>query len=81
MTAACTLRLGESAMEGNPEPRHLHESDGGWHSEAVLAVAQRMKQNLFRLNLDNPLQATPAGPPLHLCCPSSPGDLPHPGRA
>ncbi|CAK0895135.1 unnamed protein product [Prorocentrum cordatum] len=69
MTAACTLRLGESAMEGNPEPRHLHESDGGWHSEAVLAVAQRMKQNLFRLNLDNPLQATPAG------------DLPHPGRA
>ncbi|CAK0884111.1 unnamed protein product [Prorocentrum cordatum] len=61
MTAACTLHLDESAMEGNPEPRHLHESDGGWYSEAVLAVALRMKQNLFRLNLDNPLQATPAG--------------------
>ena len=45
-------------MEGNAEPRGLHERPAGWYSEAVLAQALRVKNNLYRLNLDDPLQAT-----------------------
>ena len=43
-------------LEGCTENRADHESPTGWYSEAVMAQALRVKQNLYKLDLDNPLQ-------------------------
>ena len=47
-------------MEGNPEDPAIHMQPGGWYSEAVMANALRVKHNMFRLDLDNPIQQTAA---------------------
>ena len=55
---ACDVYLNEAAFEGNPERRASHIAPGGWYSEAVLATVLRIKQNLFKLDLDNPVRST-----------------------
>ncbi len=56
MSHACDVFLAEMAMEGSPELRHNHENKRGWYSEAVMAQALRVKNNLYMLDLDNPLR-------------------------
>jgi hypothetical protein len=58
MTVACTEYLSESAAEGNPEVRNLHESlRSGWYAEAVMAFALRWRDNIFSFDLDSPILA------------------------
>ena len=52
------MYLNEAAFEGNPERRASHIAPRGWYSEAVLATVLRIKQNLFKLDLDNPVRPT-----------------------
>jgi hypothetical protein len=56
MTRACNVYLAEMQIEGSPEERRIHENIDGWYSEAVMAQALRIKDNLYKLDLDNPLQ-------------------------
>ena len=56
MRNACASYLAETAFEGNPEPRHMHANENGWYSEAVMTFALRQKNNLFVLDVDNPVQ-------------------------
>ena len=56
MTQACNVYLAEMQIEGSPEDRRIHENIDGWYSEAVMAQALRIKDNLYKLDLDNPLQ-------------------------
>ena len=56
MDQALEAYLHENLLEGNIENPDLHISATGWYSEAVLATALRVKHNLFKLNLDNPIQ-------------------------
>ena len=56
MTAALKVFLQESLMEGSLENPAWHASATGWYSEAVMATALRVKQNIFKLDLDNPVQ-------------------------
>ena len=56
MTTACDVFLDEMAMELSPEERCDHELPTGWYSEAVMAQALRVKDNIYRLNLDDPVQ-------------------------
>ena len=56
MSEACTVLLHELAMEDNPERRDDHELLTGWYSEAAMAQAFRVKQNIYRLDLDDPVQ-------------------------
>ena len=44
------------AMEGSSESREDHECAAGWYSEAVMAAALRVKQNIYKMDLDKPLQ-------------------------
>ena len=55
MSRACDVLLAELAHEGNPEPRDQHELPSGWYSEAVMATALRVKDNLYQFNVDAPL--------------------------
>ena len=56
LTRACNIYLSEAAFEGNPQHRSDHIAETGWYSEAVLATVLRTKQNVFRLDLDNPVR-------------------------
>lgn len=44
-------------MEGLIEPRDLHEHEGGWYSEAVMATSLRVLQNIYMLDLNRPITA------------------------
>ena len=56
MSHACNVYLAEMQMEGSPELRNMHENEHGWYSEAVMATALRVKGNLYKLDVDKPLQ-------------------------
>ena len=56
MTQACDIYLEEMEFEGSMENRSDHETETGWYSEAVMAQALRVKLNIYKLDLDNPLQ-------------------------
>jgi hypothetical protein len=56
MVAAFRVFIEESHMEGCPENPSIHIHETGWYSEAVMAQALRVKHNLFRLDLDKPIQ-------------------------
>ena len=56
MTTACDVFLDEMTMELSQEERCQHELPTGWYSEAVMAQALRVKHNIYRLNLDDPVQ-------------------------
>ena len=56
MTAACDNYLREAKFEGMRERRSMHEHPGvGWYSEAVMAYVLRWKQNIYTLDVDNPI--------------------------
>ena len=50
--------LDKNLLEGNIENPELYISATGWYSEAVMAIAMRVKHDLFKLNLSNPIQNT-----------------------
>jgi hypothetical protein len=56
MDRALEVYLNENYIEGNIEDPQIHISQTGWFSEAVMATALRVKHNLFKLNLDDPIQ-------------------------
>ena len=58
LTHACNVYLAEAEFEGNPERREDHICERGWYSEAVLATVLRTKDNLFTLDLMNPVRPT-----------------------
>ena len=60
MTVACSEYLAEASREGLPEHRSDHEHATGWYSEAVMAFALRMQDNVYKLDLDNPLPTSDA---------------------
>ena len=62
MRNSCVAYLAETAFEGNPEPMHMHANENGWYSEAVMTFALRQKQNLFVMDVDNPVQPEGDGP-------------------
>ena len=45
-------------MEGWEEFRADHEAADGWYSEAVMTTALRVKENIYTMNVNNPLQPT-----------------------
>ena len=56
MTEACTIHLWEMEFELSTERREDHESATGWYSEAVMATALQVKDNIYMLDLNNPLK-------------------------
>ena len=62
MRNSCAAYLAETAFEGNPESMHMHANENGWYSEAVMTFALRQKQNLFVMDVDNPVQPEGDGP-------------------
>ena len=53
---ACQEYIEEMHREGVAEDRAVHERATGWYSEVVLAFGLRMHQNIYRLDLDNPIR-------------------------
>ena len=70
MSDACDAYLDEMLLEGTEESRAIHEVPGsGWYSEAVMAYALRAKQNIYMLDLDNPIRVHNADDPMRLYSP------------
>ena len=48
----------------------MHEVSGsGWYSEAVMAYALRAKQNIYMLDLDNPIRVHSSDDPMRIYSP------------
>ena len=66
MSAACESYLQEMLFEGVEENIAIHHQPGGWYSEAVMAYALRAKQNIYILDVDDPIRVNDPNDPLRI---------------